>query len=124
MCLTFSASETKLHTQQRSTPSFLHFLFVPVQEGSHLLCYQMLWLGFDAVSSEVNGSFVFNCDRAALYPFHTCALQEKPVMSLRGYCAWSIVAALLFTLSLLCIHSGFSLAMFQTPHPNPQAFDN
>lgn len=25
------------------------FLFLPVQEGSHLLCYQMLLLGFDAV---------------------------------------------------------------------------
>lgn len=45
-------------------------------------------------------------------------------MTLRGYCAWSIVAALLFSLSVLYIHLGFSLAMFQTPHPNPQAFDN
>lgn len=45
-------------------------------------------------------------------------------MTLLGYCALSIAAALLFSLSALYIHLGFHLAVFQTPHPNTYAFDN
>lgn len=33
-------------------------------------------------------------------------------MTLKGYCAWSIAAALLFSLSVLYMRLGFSLAMF------------
>lgn len=95
-----------------------------MQEGSHLLRYQMLLLGFDTFSSKVNGTFVFNCNGTALYLFHILTIQEKPIMTLWEYCAWSIVAALLFGLSVLYIHLSFSLVVFQTPHPKPQAFDN
>lgn len=117
-CLPLNPCQRKLHVQQHNIIScFSQCKKVPI--SFIIRCYFLALILFPVKSK---GLLLFNSDVAALYPFQTCTLQERFLITLKEKHAWRIVAALIFVLSVLHIH--LVKLCFRHLIQNPQAFDN